>query len=225
MTDKKLEDALRWWDYEVKDENVWEDLTDKATNHINVLADAARHAAELQVLFDLQWTRSQEADEMWRKAHPENKPTIPDLGELLEWLMGEARQSQTRDEIVRETVERCANLVEQIAALARRGGLTLEPKDLLALAADLRSLSPDKVGDEWTEIDFKDPSTWPLPGTEVLFIVHENDEDYAGILCAGKFNVFDYGNGQKMPEFAFPGRSTIARHWRPQPTKPIHVKE
>jgi len=54
-----------------------------------------------------------------------------------------ARQSQPRDEIVRETVERCANLVEQIAALARRGGLTLEPKDLLALAADLRSLAPE----------------------------------------------------------------------------------
>ena len=144
MTDKKLEDALRWWDYEVKDENVWEDLTDKATNHINVLADAARHAAELQSLFDLQWTRSQEADEMWRKAHPENKHTIPDLGELLEWLMAEARQSQPRDEIVRETAERCANRVEQIAALARRVGRTLEPKELLALAADLRSLAPEQ---------------------------------------------------------------------------------
>jgi len=46
MTDKKLEDALRWWDYEVKDENVWSDLTDKATDCINTLADAARHTRE-----------------------------------------------------------------------------------------------------------------------------------------------------------------------------------
>ena len=151
-----------------------------------------------------------------------------------------ARQSQSaRAQIVRETVEKCCDRLKrrENAHLRKVKDLRREGEDTLAdghesVAATLnvaqnllRSLSPDKVGDEWTEIDFKDPSTWPIPGTEVLFIVHENDEDYAGILCAGKFNVFDYGNGQKMPEFSFPGRSTIASHWRPQPTKPIHVKE
>lgn len=149
MTDKKLEDALRWWDYEVKDENVWSDLTDKATDCINTLADAARHAAELQSLFDLQWTRSQEADEMWRKAHPEKKRTIPDLGELLEWLMAKARQSQPRDEIVRETVERCIAEVqdeldkkppvEDRTAYGEGGAVSLE----FAIRR-LRSLAPEQ---------------------------------------------------------------------------------
>ena len=45
--------------------------------------------ADLQALFDLQHTRSIQADELWRAAHPGNEHVIPDLGRLLEWMMGE----------------------------------------------------------------------------------------------------------------------------------------
>ena len=95
MTDKKLEDALRWWE----------------------TADARLPEIRNDVL--------------------------PDWGHIVT-LAAAARQSQTREQVVRETVERCANRVEQIAALARRVGRTLEPKELLALAADLRSLAPEQ---------------------------------------------------------------------------------
>jgi len=94
--DKKLEEALRWW--ETADARLPEIRNDVLPDwgHIGTLAASAR-AAE-----------------------------------------------SARDEIVRETVERCANRVEQIAALARRVGRLLGPKDLLALAADLRSLAPEQ---------------------------------------------------------------------------------
>lgn len=46
-----------------------------------------RENAELEALFELQHLRSVEADEMWRRAHPGNDNIIPDLGDLLEWLM------------------------------------------------------------------------------------------------------------------------------------------
>lgn len=49
------------------------------------------HAAELaeyQALFELQWNRSIEADELWRAEDPEARKNIrPDLGELLGWLI------------------------------------------------------------------------------------------------------------------------------------------
>ena len=45
---------------------------------------------ELNALFDLQHSRSQKAESMWRKA-TNNPNTIPDLGVLLEWLMAEVR--------------------------------------------------------------------------------------------------------------------------------------
>lgn len=42
--------------------------------------------AELQALFAKQWERSREADKLWQKATGKHD-TIPDLGELLKWLM------------------------------------------------------------------------------------------------------------------------------------------
>ena len=46
---------------------------------------------ELNRLFDLQQTRMNEAVAMWRKATGK-EDTIPDLGDLLEWLMGVIKQ-------------------------------------------------------------------------------------------------------------------------------------
>lgn len=43
--------------------------------------------AELERVFELQQTRMGKATKMWRKAHPGKKNVLPDLGDLLEWLM------------------------------------------------------------------------------------------------------------------------------------------
>jgi hypothetical protein len=44
---------------------------------------------ELDQLFELQHTRTVEADKLWREAHPGNDFVIPDLGRLVEWLLEE----------------------------------------------------------------------------------------------------------------------------------------
>lgn len=50
---------------------------------------ALEELPELKQLFDLQHTRMVEADKVWQEAH--NSPnTLPDLGTLIEWLMGKA---------------------------------------------------------------------------------------------------------------------------------------
>jgi len=45
---------------------------------------------ELQSIFDAQHKRTAQADKLWQKAH--NKPDVlPDLGELIRWLLEETR--------------------------------------------------------------------------------------------------------------------------------------
>lgn len=52
-------------------------------------------ATELRALFDLQWTRMQEAIALWRAEVPaERELLMPDLGALLTWLMHRASQPQ-----------------------------------------------------------------------------------------------------------------------------------
>lgn len=51
---------------------------------------ASERIAEYKQLFDLQWSRTQEADALYVKEHP--RPEYPhgykpDLGKLIEWLM------------------------------------------------------------------------------------------------------------------------------------------
>ena len=61
--------------------------------------EALEKNAELEALFDLQWTRTQEADALYVAAHPDpNHPHgyKPDLGELVRWLVergDEAREA------------------------------------------------------------------------------------------------------------------------------------
>jgi hypothetical protein len=50
------------------------------------LEKAQRDAADLQALFDLQWTRMSEATKLWREATGRHDVS-PDLGDLLKWLM------------------------------------------------------------------------------------------------------------------------------------------
>lgn len=49
---------------------------------------------ELRALIELQHTRTMEADELWRRAHPGNEDVIPDLGELVGWLLREATRAR-----------------------------------------------------------------------------------------------------------------------------------
>ncbi len=65
----------------------------KASEMDPYIADLQGENDGLQALFDLQHTRTQAAEALWRKAHPGKEGVKPDLGELVEWLMdGRARR-------------------------------------------------------------------------------------------------------------------------------------
>lgn len=51
----------------------------------------AKAVEPLEALFDLQFTRTVEADALWREAHPGNDLVVPDLGTLIGWLLSERR--------------------------------------------------------------------------------------------------------------------------------------
>lgn len=55
----------------------------------NRLKEVQAELRELNELFDLQHKRTVEAVKLWRTAHPERGDIIPDLGELLQWLIDE----------------------------------------------------------------------------------------------------------------------------------------
>lgn len=59
--------------------------------------EAIRERDELRALFDAQWARSREADEMWRAEKPEERALVwPDLGVLLAWLMDRVRGGEAK---------------------------------------------------------------------------------------------------------------------------------
>lgn len=62
---------------------------------VETLNDSERQELEeLRRLIDLQHERTQEADGLWRLAHPGSDDVIPDLGELVSWLMREATRAR-----------------------------------------------------------------------------------------------------------------------------------
>jgi hypothetical protein len=74
---------------------------------------------ELNDLFDLQWTRSLEADELWRAAHPGNDHVCPDLGELLTWLMGRVQELENWQAKALEALKDSASNKNRIASILR----------------------------------------------------------------------------------------------------------
>jgi len=63
--------------------------------------DRAAEMAEFRALFQLQWTRSRDADARWRAEDPEARANVwPDLGVLLKWLMDDADQARAELAIV-----------------------------------------------------------------------------------------------------------------------------
>lgn len=71
--------------------------------------------AELNALFDLQYKRTTEATKAWRKANPDNDNVLPDLGNLLEWMLKEiARLQKWQQEALPWLEEVRVPLLEQI---------------------------------------------------------------------------------------------------------------
>jgi hypothetical protein len=55
-----------------------------------------RENADLRALFEMQWRRMGEATDRWRAEDPEARALVmPDLGDLLQWLMGDADRLRT----------------------------------------------------------------------------------------------------------------------------------
>jgi hypothetical protein len=55
-----------------------------------IIGDLEDEVDDYTVLFDIQHTRTTVADKMWRDAHPGKELVIPDLGDLVTWLIERA---------------------------------------------------------------------------------------------------------------------------------------
>lgn len=76
---------------------------------------------ELRSLFAMQWQRMQSATERWRAEDPEARELImPDLGELLGWLMAEA--DKARNLINARPAVRVAQVISDVTGLPVRTG-------------------------------------------------------------------------------------------------------
>lgn len=67
------------------------DLTDPLYDEIAALRE---ENIDLNKLFDLQYTRMGEAVAVWRAHNPGNERVVPDLGNLLTWMLGYIRELQ-----------------------------------------------------------------------------------------------------------------------------------
>ncbi len=74
---------------------------------------------ELQVVFDLQATRTKKAEKMWQQATGKHD-TLPDLGVLLDWLMGEIKRLNKMQPIANVTLSDDAKHFEGLAEKQRR---------------------------------------------------------------------------------------------------------
>lgn len=118
-----------------------------------------REAIELRALFELQRSRTQEAVALWRREDPKVRAnTIPDLGDLLTWLMeragmgvstefDEPRQFLKFD--VTDMPPAWRDLLQGIAILAQHPSDEISPfnctHDQLAVMADEGAFSPEQI--------------------------------------------------------------------------------
>ena len=78
---------------------------------MKMLPDLIEDMKELNRLFDLQHERTQEADKLWQEEH--NKLDImPDLGQLISWLLEEYSESK---EIIRSLREEINQLKARLS--------------------------------------------------------------------------------------------------------------
>ncbi len=69
---------------------------------------------ELQAVFDLQETRTKRAEKMWQQATGKHD-TLPDLGVLLDWLMGEIKRLNKMQPVANVTLSDDAKYFEGLA--------------------------------------------------------------------------------------------------------------
>jgi hypothetical protein len=124
-----------------------------APHHPDVLAliraaEAARQdLAEMNALFELQWTRSREADARWRAEDPVARELVqPDLGVLLTWLMADA-------DAARAEHGKLLTAVGQLYASADESGEPVSAEDLAEIltAAGHSDFAPEgaAMGPGW----------------------------------------------------------------------------
>ena len=65
---------------------------------ISKLEQSRDENKEIQAVFDLQETRTKKAEKMWQQATGKHS-TLPDLGVLLDWLMGEVKHQKSVSQI------------------------------------------------------------------------------------------------------------------------------
>lgn len=104
--------------------------------------NTAAELADLKVLFELQRTRMGEATARWRAEDPQARARImPDLGDLLRWLMDDA--DQARAEV--HTLTRSESL-EVVTAEAKLADLKAALAEWLPAAKARHALLGDRLG-------------------------------------------------------------------------------
>ncbi len=96
-------------------------------------ATAEVEAQELQAVFDLQQTRMGKATKLWQQATGKHD-TLPDLGVLLDWLMGEMKGAEV--EVGR--LQRAANIAEPQAVQSALDALNQQKRADKAEAANAK---------------------------------------------------------------------------------------
>lgn len=111
---------------------------------------------ELQQLFDLQRTRTKEADALWQAAN-EKLGTLPDLGKLVEWLMlrgdiaiAEHHAAEARAERLAEALRSARKTLIFLKTLTPGGShaYSLVFDTLASIDAGLAAINEPKAGTE-----------------------------------------------------------------------------
>lgn len=80
-----------------------------------VLEAGAEELAEMQALFDLQWTRMGDATRLWVAEDPKTRAGIlPDLGDLLTWLIKRGDDARAQRDEARRDAATARSLVDAI---------------------------------------------------------------------------------------------------------------
>ena len=86
---------------------------------ISELDQSRAENKEIWAVFDLQATRTKKAETMWQQATGKHS-TLPDLGVLLDWLMGEIKRLNKMQPIANVTLSDDAKHFEGLAEKQRR---------------------------------------------------------------------------------------------------------
>jgi hypothetical protein len=94
MTNRRSKPYTRMTEAELR--QAVEDLGSDNDAQSARIAELEAEVEDYGELIRLQHTRTVVADNLWRAAHPREGFTIPDLGNLVEWLMRRAADAEDR---------------------------------------------------------------------------------------------------------------------------------